>query len=67
MCQCYIAGCGGRRCVFDDEFAIWHKLRESAIIFTCISYKTIFISRFIGIILLFVIRFTGYFSRDTYK
>ena len=51
MCQCYIAGCGGQRCVVGDEFAIWHKLHESDIIFTYISYKIIIGSTFIGILL----------------
>ena len=51
----------------DDEFAIWHKLHESDIIFTHISYKIVFISMFIGIILLFGIKYHEYFSRDTYR
>ena len=59
--------CGGRRCVIDDEFAIWHKLHESDIIFTYISYKIVFISMFIGIILLSGIKYHEYFSRDTYR
>lgn len=42
-------GRGGRRCVVGDEFAIWHKLHESDIIFTYISYKIIIGSIFIGI------------------
>lgn len=51
----------------DDEFAIWHKLHESDIIFTHISYKIVFISMFIGIILLSGIKYHEYFSRDTYR
>lgn len=51
----------------DDEFAIWHKLHESDIIFTYISYKIVFISMFIGIILLSGIKYHEYFSRDTYR
>lgn len=67
MCQCYIAGCGGRRCVIDDEFAIWHNLRESDIIFTYISYKIIIGSTFIGILLMSGVRCPEYYSRDTYR
>ncbi len=36
----------------DGVVSIWHKLRKSAIMLTYISYKIIFISMFIGIILL---------------
>ena len=57
----------GAGCIVDDEVAIWHKLRESGIIFTWISYKIVFISMFIGIILLSGIRYHEYFSRDTYR
>ena len=60
-------GGGGQRCVVDDEFAIWHKLRESAIMFICISYKIVFISMFIGIFLLSEIKYHEYFSCDTYR
>ena len=52
MCQCYIAGVRWAAVCIDDEFAIWHKLHESDIIFTHISYKIVFISMFIGIKLL---------------
>lgn len=60
-------GRGGRRCVVGDEFAIWHKLRESDIIFTYISYKIIIGSTFIGILLVSGVRCPGYYSRDTYR
>ena len=60
-------GRGGRRCVVGDEFAIWHKLRESDIIFTYISYKIIIGSTFIGILLVSGIRCPEYYSRDTYR
>ena len=42
-------------------------LHESDIIFTYISYKIVFISMFIGIILLSGIKYHEYFSRDTYR
>lgn len=67
MCQCYIAGVRWAAVGIDDEFAIWHKLHESDIIFTYISYKIVFISMFIGIILLSGIKYHEYFSRDTYR
>lgn len=67
MCQCYIAGCGGQRCVVGDEFAIWHKLHESDIIFTYISYKIIIGSTFIDILLVSGVRCPEYYSRDTYR
>ena len=60
-------GRGGRRCVVSDEFAIWHKLHESDIIFTYISYKIIIGSTFIGILLVSGVRCPEYYSRDTYR
>ena len=53
-------------CVVDDEVAIWHKLHESDIIFTYISYKIIIGSTFIGILLVSGVRCPEYYSRDTY-
>lgn len=67
MCVNVILRGGERRCVIDDEFAIWHKLHESDIIFTYISYKIIIGSTFIGILLVSGIRCPEYYSRDTYR
>lgn len=47
--------------------AIWHNLRESAIILTYISYKIIIGSIFIGILLVSGVRCPEYYSRDTYR
>lgn len=67
MCVNVILWGGERRCVIDDEFAIWHKLHESDIIFTYISYKIIIGSTFIGILLMSGVRCPEYYSRDTYR
>ena len=66
MCVNVILWGGEQRCVVGDEFAIWHKLHESDIIFTYISYKIIIGSTFIGILLVSGVRCPEYYSRDTY-